>query len=309
MYPDALLFVWSIYWIKFSFNLHPNLTLAPLTKAQAAFIAPYFVISQLFMNTRNTNGLTPPAAERWEHFMTFILFTSMWVLKFCKPTTRTKDKSVRIFFHSADRCSVAPQVSKCKMWWLDNRSKKYVKSKVKLSTYFLNTRLNTLYVWYLCYICTFFIFLYFNKLHFLYFHSTLTYTDLHSINCPLAKSRECTRMNNLMYYRWGMQQCCLSFSGRKSKSHPSWSICILTFWSILATVGWLNIHAPLMPFWWPLHFLMEYQIQVKIFICPIFTTDLWPNISKTNDISICLTFTLSLELRWYLVQSIASKSC
>lgn len=54
IHPDALLLERSIYWIEFSFNLHPNLTLEPLTKAQGAFISPQFVISQL-CSTLNTN--------------------------------------------------------------------------------------------------------------------------------------------------------------------------------------------------------------------------------------------------------------
>ena len=66
--PDVLLLVNSIYWIEFDFNLRPNLTLAPLMKRQGAFVAPHFVLSQLFMSTPNTDGITPPAAERSAHF-------------------------------------------------------------------------------------------------------------------------------------------------------------------------------------------------------------------------------------------------
>lgn len=104
IYPDALLLAHSIYWIEFSFNLHLNLTLATLTIAQGAFIAPHFVISQLFMSILNTNGLTPPAAARWEHFRHPYCSQaqSVWVLKFdstlfsfffLKPVTKTKDKA------------------------------------------------------------------------------------------------------------------------------------------------------------------------------------------------------------------------
>lgn len=50
------------YWTEFGFNLHTNMTTATLTKAHVAFIAPRFVISQIFVRTGNTND---PGS--WEH--------------------------------------------------------------------------------------------------------------------------------------------------------------------------------------------------------------------------------------------------
>lgn len=57
--PDALLLVHSIYGIESCSNLHPNLTLTLLSEAHRAFIAPRFLISQLFQSTPNAKGLSP----------------------------------------------------------------------------------------------------------------------------------------------------------------------------------------------------------------------------------------------------------
>lgn len=83
------------------FHLQPNLA---LTRAQGAFIAPPPIIGQLFTSTLNTGGLTPPAAERWKHFRLSYCSQalSVWELK-C-------DTTLRDFWHSADRCTVTPQV-------------------------------------------------------------------------------------------------------------------------------------------------------------------------------------------------------